>query len=57
MRIMDGEHVSAPWAKVDSTITIINKKKLIDIGIQGVKPLSREEVEAYKKIDYTQKVS
>lgn len=51
MRIMDGVHVAAPWAEIQVDPTnasppkvTIKKKKLVDIGIQGVRPLKKEEI-------------
>lgn len=59
--IMDGEHVAAPWAEIEldpkdtaSPKITIKKKRLVDLGIQGVRPLSKEETAAYKTMDIAQ---
>ena len=45
--IADGEYTAAPWARIESSSSgqklVILSKKLKNIGIQGVRPLTDEE--------------
>ena len=54
--LVDGEHVAAPWGRVEmdprgpggAKFTRLSEK-LREIGIQGVRPLTQEEVAIFKK--------
>lgn len=60
-KISDGEHIAAPWATVrldaagltPPTITIIEKSP-VDLGIQGVRPLNKEETDSYKDMGFAE---
>lgn len=57
-RTADGERVAAPWATIQvdsanngsSPTLVIKNRKLVELGIQGVRPLTQEEAKAYKEI-------
>jgi hypothetical protein len=54
--IYDGSRISAPWGRIEVVSSgnippefMRLSKKIIEIGIQGVRPVSREEALIYKK--------
>jgi hypothetical protein len=54
-KLSDGSYLSAPWGRIEVVrkrnippIFMRLSKKLIEIGIQGVRPLSREEALIYE---------
>jgi len=60
--LIDGCHVAAPWALVDSSaeekadpeITVVSNK-LEDIGIQGVEPLAEHDHKVYERANDIQR--
>ncbi len=56
LRLIDGEYVAAPWGRVEvdprgsgGPKFMSLSKKLKEIGIQGVKPLTKEEAAFFEK--------